>query len=262
MIGLARSGRASENRRGNRHSGRRARLRAAGVPLRQARCPRGGGPTPRRRCCRLVRRNAMRPAACHGLEALAASGTERGYPSSIGSGQYREAALEWMSRRFGVDGRAGRRRLHRHEGVRLRRAPLVASADARARHGALPGSCLPDLRDGCDPRPVPGCCGPDLAGRQNGPVVDLAGRRRPGAVLVGQQSGQPGGPTRGSWRRCALGPRQRCARLLRRVLRRVHLGRACPHDPRARLRRRRRRPLALETVQLRRAQGRLLRRGR
>ena len=37
------------------------------------------------------------------LEALASSGAERGYPSSIGTSEYREAALEWMSRRFGVD---------------------------------------------------------------------------------------------------------------------------------------------------------------
>ena len=37
------------------------------------------------------------------LEALASSGTERGYPSSMGSPEYREAALAWMSRRFGLD---------------------------------------------------------------------------------------------------------------------------------------------------------------
>ena len=37
------------------------------------------------------------------LEALAGSGTERGYPSSIGTAEYREAALAWMSRRFKVD---------------------------------------------------------------------------------------------------------------------------------------------------------------
>ncbi|MGO9963322.1 MAG: aminotransferase class I/II-fold pyridoxal phosphate-dependent enzyme [Acidimicrobiales bacterium] len=37
------------------------------------------------------------------LEALASSGTERGYPSSMGSAEYREAALAWMSRRFGLD---------------------------------------------------------------------------------------------------------------------------------------------------------------
>ena len=40
------------------------------------------------------------------LEALASSGTERGYPSSIGTAEYREAASVWMSRRFGLDGAA------------------------------------------------------------------------------------------------------------------------------------------------------------
>jgi succinyldiaminopimelate transaminase len=37
------------------------------------------------------------------LEALANSGAERGYPSSAGTSEYREAALAWMSRRFGID---------------------------------------------------------------------------------------------------------------------------------------------------------------
>jgi aspartate/methionine/tyrosine aminotransferase len=36
------------------------------------------------------------------LEAMATSGTERGYPTSPGSGAYRRAAAEWMERRFGV----------------------------------------------------------------------------------------------------------------------------------------------------------------
>ncbi len=36
------------------------------------------------------------------LDALASSGTERGYPASIGSQPYREAAAEWVARRFGV----------------------------------------------------------------------------------------------------------------------------------------------------------------
>jgi aspartate/methionine/tyrosine aminotransferase len=34
--------------------------------------------------------------------AMAASGTERGYPTSAGSAAYRQAAAEWLSRRFGV----------------------------------------------------------------------------------------------------------------------------------------------------------------
>jgi succinyldiaminopimelate transaminase len=37
------------------------------------------------------------------LEALARSGAERSYPSSAGSPEYREAALGWMSRRFGLE---------------------------------------------------------------------------------------------------------------------------------------------------------------
>ena len=36
------------------------------------------------------------------LEAMATSGTERGYPTSPGSPAYREAAAGWMARRFGV----------------------------------------------------------------------------------------------------------------------------------------------------------------
>ncbi len=36
------------------------------------------------------------------VEALARSGTERGYPASIGSVAYRQAAAAWVQRRFGV----------------------------------------------------------------------------------------------------------------------------------------------------------------
>ena len=37
------------------------------------------------------------------VEALASSGTERGYPSSIGSLTYRQAAADWLQRRFEVE---------------------------------------------------------------------------------------------------------------------------------------------------------------
>ena len=37
------------------------------------------------------------------LEALANSSTERGYPSSIGTAEYRDAAIAWMARRFAID---------------------------------------------------------------------------------------------------------------------------------------------------------------
>lgn len=41
------------------------------------------------------------PAAV--VAALAASGAERGYPMSVGSARYREAAAAWMQRRLGVE---------------------------------------------------------------------------------------------------------------------------------------------------------------
>lgn len=37
------------------------------------------------------------------VAALAASEAERGYPASVGSASYREAALGWLGRRFGID---------------------------------------------------------------------------------------------------------------------------------------------------------------
>ena len=40
------------------------------------------------------------------VEALATSGTERGYPASAGSPQLREAAAAWLTRRFGLSGAA------------------------------------------------------------------------------------------------------------------------------------------------------------
>lgn len=37
------------------------------------------------------------------IEALSSSGLERGYPPSIGTAEYRAAASDWLSRRFGID---------------------------------------------------------------------------------------------------------------------------------------------------------------
>lgn len=37
------------------------------------------------------------------VAALATSGAERGYPASVGTPAFREAAVAWMARRFGVD---------------------------------------------------------------------------------------------------------------------------------------------------------------
>ena len=44
------------------------------------------------------------PPAPAVIEAMASSGTERGYPASAGSPELREAAARWLSRRFGLEG--------------------------------------------------------------------------------------------------------------------------------------------------------------
>ncbi|MDE0216731.1 MAG: aminotransferase class I/II-fold pyridoxal phosphate-dependent enzyme [bacterium] len=43
------------------------------------------------------------PSPAEVVAALSASGAERGYPASVGSPAYREAALAWLARRFGID---------------------------------------------------------------------------------------------------------------------------------------------------------------
>jgi aspartate/methionine/tyrosine aminotransferase len=43
------------------------------------------------------------PPPAEVLEALATSGAERGYPASVGTSEFRQAASSWMARRFAVD---------------------------------------------------------------------------------------------------------------------------------------------------------------
>ncbi len=42
------------------------------------------------------------PPAAAVVGALGSSGTERGYPASVGSAELRRAAAAWIERRFGV----------------------------------------------------------------------------------------------------------------------------------------------------------------
>jgi len=43
------------------------------------------------------------PPPVEAVAALSASNAERGYPASIGSRRYRDAAMGWLSRRFGIE---------------------------------------------------------------------------------------------------------------------------------------------------------------
>ena len=136
---------------------RRSRLRASRLPLRQAgstgqgspRATKGGSSISRwahlaiRRHPRCSRRSRAR-------------GTERGYPSSVGSrstASRPRVDVAPLRRRTSA---VAVRRMCRDQGVRFRRSPLAAAAHADARHRALPGARLSDLRDGRNPRPLSG----------------------------------------------------------------------------------------------------------
>ena len=170
------------------------------------------------------------------VAALSTSGTERGYPPSIGTAVFRGAVARWIARRFGVDVPDRRhRRVRRHQGVRRHVAAVAAAAHARPRHRPVPGDVVPDLRDGGDPRRVPagGRAADDRPAASTSAAIDPADAERALALWVNS----PGNPTGGvddlgavaAWGRAA-----RRAGVLRRVLRRVHVGRPGPQHPAAR----------------------------
>ena len=144
-----------------------------------------------------------------------------------------------MARRLGVDVdpvRGGR--VHRHQGARRRPARSGCTCAARAatrcctRPISYPTYAMGATLAGCRAVPVP--VDDRLPHR---PRRHRPGRRRSGPVPVGQHAGQPGRRARRPGRGRGLGPGPRRARVQRRVLRRVHLGRPAPDDPRARHRR-------------------------
>ena len=201
------------------------------------------------------------------VDALASSGTERGYPASAGSPQLREAAAAWLDPPL----RAGRgagdvgRRLRGDQGAGRLRAARPPPARAGAGHGAVPRRLVPDLRHGRRAGRVPrrpraaraGTAGRPRPRRRSSPPT-------PTRALV-LWSNSPSNPTGGLGRPRGGGGLGRCARrpgLLRRVLRRVHLGRPAALGARARTRRRGGGALALQALEPGRRARRLLRRGR
>ena len=110
------------------------------------------------------------------------------------------------------------------QGVRRVRAAVPEAARPVARHGPLPGDQLPDLRDGRDAGRAAGRCLRDARRHQRG-------RRRAGAVPLGQLAGNPTGELRDLAAAAAWGARAGRPGPLRRVLRRVHLGRPADDDP-------------------------------
>ena len=196
------------------------------------------------------------PAAVR--EALAGSGTERGYPPSIGTPALREAVAGWFDRRFGVDVPAsdvaaciGTKELVAGlpHWLRLRdpsRDTVLYPAVS------YPSYAMGAQLAGCRAVPVP----VDDQWRLDLTAIDPGDAER--ALCL--WSNTPANPTGGlddlrRGRGMGAGPRR--PGVLRRVLRRVHLGRApgdrrpgtrCDH-PELGQRRRRRGPLAVEALE-------------
>ena len=66
------------------------------------------------------------------LEAMASSNAERGYPASIGSPAYREAASRWVARRLGAETAADRLPTSSLAATGLRRPGVVVLDTSRA----------------------------------------------------------------------------------------------------------------------------------
>ena len=135
--------------------------------------------------------------------------------------------------------------------------------DARAGHRAVSRRVVPDLRHGCGACRLPRGAGPP-AGRATG-GLDLEAidhddaAPRPGAVV--ELAVQPDGRARRPRRRGGMGSRPRRAGVLRRVLRRVHLGRPTALGPPGRDGRGGRRALPVEAFEPGRAARGVLCRG-
>ena len=174
------------------------------------------------------------------LAAMATSGTERGYPASPGSPAYRRAAAGWLA---AAVRRVGRPRpcaggVRRHQGVRGLGRPVPPSAHPRTgtrsctRPSPIPPTPWGRPLAGCRPVPVPELPGGGL----DLDAVDPR-RRRPGPGAVGQLPLQPDRAAHRPRARGRVGAGPRDPGLLRRVLRRVHLGRPAPDHPVLRRRR-------------------------
>ncbi len=143
------------------------------------------------------------------IRALSSSGSERGYPTSLGSPAMRAAASGWMRRRLNVEADPAR-----HVAACIGTKEFVATTPQYLhllrddRDTVLyPAISYPTYDMGArlaGLRPVPVECAAD--GRILIDTIDPR-RRPPSAVPVGEHAGQPGGQPRRSGRRRGVGPR-------------------------------------------------------
>ncbi len=194
------------------------------------------------------------------VEALAHSGAERGYPPSIGTPAFRAAAAGWMHRRLGVEidpaGVAaciGTKELVAGvpQWLRLRRPSRDTVLYPAV---SYPTYAMGATLAGCRAVPV----AVDEHFRLDCSAIDPADAARALCLWV-NTPGNPAGGLDDLAAAAAWGRAPRRAGVQRRVLRRVHLGRAAAHHPRARHDRRGRGALAVEAIQPGRGPGRVLR---
>ena len=165
------------------------------------------------------------------VEALAASGTERGYPASAGSPQLREAAAAWLDRRFGL-GEVPLSSVAACVGTK----ELVASVPhvLRLREPekdtvlypavSYPTYAMGAELAGCRAVAVPSAARARRRASTSQAIDDVG--RGAGARAVVELPFEPHGGLGDLGAEAAWGRAHGRARVLRRVLRRVHLGRA------------------------------------
>ena len=131
-------------------SWRRRDVPPPALPLRPPHRPGQAGRGARGRHGRLLHRDTVRPAPAGRLEALASSGTERGYPASAGSPPAAGGGRSLAGPSLRAGGRAGvvGGRVRRDQGAGGLGAARAPAARAGEGHGALPGGVVPDLRHG------------------------------------------------------------------------------------------------------------------
>ena len=191
----------------------------------------------------------------------------RAIPPRRAAPQLREAAADWLDPPLRTGGGAGvvGRRLRGDQGAGRLGAARAPPARAGQGHRAVPGRVVPDLRhgSGAGRAAAPSPCRP----RRDGRAASISTPSTPAdaARALVLWSNSPSNPTGGLGdlgAEAAWGRAHGVPVVLRRVLRRVHLGRPAALGAPARRRRRGGRALALQALEPGRRARRLLRRRR
>ena len=178
----------------------------------------------------------MRSAGPHGRRRLSSSDSERGYPPSIGTPALRAAAQQWLGRRFAVEVPTSQIAACVGTKELVGTLPQFLRLRSPERDTVLypavsyPTYAMGAILAGCRAVPVP----TDAAFRLRLDAIEPDDAAR-ALVLWVNSPGNPTGAVEEIEAAAAAWGRAAGARLQRRVLLRVHLGRSTPHHPRTRV---------------------------